>query len=370
MYTALGFMSGTSLDGVDAAVIRTDGRGYVEPLACAHAPYEESLRGALRACLGQRAAPAEVVRALTDVHLDLYRHCEEGLTEARRSNPEQGAQDWVASGPQAGPRNDGKSINLIGFPGQTLYHNAPERITIQVGDAARLAKETGRIVISDFRSADIAAGGQGAPLIPLYHAALAEKLPKPLNILNLGGVGNVTALQNDTVRAWDTGPGGALLDDFIQKRTGAFYDVGGALAAQGAADEALLQKWLAHPYFSRPPPKSLDRNAFLPCLADVEPLSTPDGAATLAAFTARAARHIPLPGPLYVTGGGRKNVHILNLLDAKPVEALGWDGDALEAQGFAYLAVRSLLGLPLTMPQTTGAPRPMTGGRLWMPAGA
>lgn len=358
LYTALGFMSGTSLDGVDAAVVETDGRGHVRPLAFAHAPYPDDLRGGLRACLGRRAAPAGVVRALTAAHCDLFRAL---------------AQD----------------VDLIGFPGQTLYHNATERITIQVGDAAWLARETGRIVISDFRSADVAAGGQGAPLIPLYHAALAAGLPKPLAILNLGGVGNIThigptrrpgdsentklrssdppRLENANILAFDTGPGCALLDDFIMRRTGQAFDRDGEISAYGRADEALLQKWLAHPYFSKPPPKSLDRNDFLTCLADVEPLSTPDGAATLAAFTARAARHIPLNGRVYVTGGGRKNAHILNLLDAKPVEALGWDGDALEAQGFAYLAVRSLRGLPLTLPTTTGAPRPMTGGRLCAP---
>ncbi|HBH27038.1 MAG TPA: anhydro-N-acetylmuramic acid kinase [Rhodospirillaceae bacterium] len=336
MYTALGFMSGTSLDGVDAAVVETDGRGHVRPLASAHAPYAPSLRRALGACLGQRAAPPAVVQALTAAHLNLFRRL-------------------------------GHRADVIGFPGQTTHHDPESRTTVQIGDAAWLARQTGCAVIADFRRADVEAGGQGAPLIPLYHQALAAALPKPLAILNLGGVGNATSLQADALDAWDTGPGGALLDDFVAQRTGQPYDAGGALAARGTPDESLLRAWLAHPYFARPPPKSLDRNTFAHCLADAARLSTPDGAATLAAFTARAARHIPLPGPLYVTGGGRKNAHILGLLGAQPVEALGWDGDTLEAQGLAYLAVRSLLKLPLTLPSTTGAPRPLTGGQKFAP---
>lgn len=337
IYAALGFMTGTSLDGVDAALIETDGRAHVRPLGFAHAPYPATLREDLRAFLGQRAAPAEVARALTDAHAGLLRAFDQ-------------------------------DIDLIGFPGQTLHHDPGAGVTVQIGDAQRLANAAGAAVVHDFRSADVAAGGNGAPLIPLYHQALAADLPKPMAVLNLGGVGNVTQIRAYGIEAWDTGPGCALLDDFVRARTGQPFDAGGALAAAGAPDEALLRAWLAHPFFTRKPPKSLDRNAFAPCLGDLARHGVEDGAATLAAFTARAARHIPLDGPLYVTGGGRHNAAIMAALGgARPVEALGWDGDALEAQGFAYLAVRSLRGLPLTLPSTTGAPLPLAGGRLTRP---
>jgi anhydro-N-acetylmuramic acid kinase len=234
-------------------------------------------------------------------------------------------------------------------------------------------------VVDGFRSADVAAGGQGAPLVPACHAALAAGLGRPLAVLNLGGVGNVTFIGRDGgLLAFDTGPGNALIDDWVLRHTGRGYDAGGALAASGRVDAGALATMLAHPWFGLPAPKSLDRDAWDP--APVEGLALEDGAATLAAFTAgsvaRARDLLPeAPGRWLVTGGGRLNAALMGMLGERlgvpvePVEAVGWDGDALEAQAFAYLAVRSRLGLPLSYPGTTGVPAPQPGGRFHPAAG-
>ena len=237
--------------------------------------------------------------------------------------------------------------------------------------------ELGIDVVYDFRSADVAAGGQGAPLAPVYHRALAATLARPLAILNLGGVGNVTWIGEGEPIAFDTGPGNGLIDDWVRARADRPYDEGGRIAAAGRIDEARVADMLAHSYFDRPSPKSLDRLDFT--LAPVEGLGLEDGAATLAAFTARAVRraeeHFPTPARRWlVTGGGRHNATLMRMLaDAlpapvEPIEAIGADGDALEAQAFAFLAVRTLRGLPISFPATTGAPRPLGGGRLAHPA--
>jgi anhydro-N-acetylmuramic acid kinase len=235
-------------------------------------------------------------------------------------------------------------------------------------------------VVADFRAADVAAGGEGAPFAPLYHAALAAPLPKPVAVLNLGGVGNVTWIgsgadaETPDLLAFDTGPGNAPIDDWVRRHTGAAADINGGLARAGRTDEAQVTRFLQHPFFAQRPPKSLDRDDF----ADAAPagLSLEDGAATLtemtAAAVARAGEHFPAPARQWlVTGGGRKNPALMAALarrlaaPVRPVEAVGWDGDALEAQAFGYLAVRSVKGLPLSLPSTTGAPRPLTGGRLF-----
>ena len=232
-------------------------------------------------------------------------------------------------------------------------------------------------VVNRFRHADLAAGGEGAPLVPLYHKALAAGLEQPLMVLNLGGVANVTYLDGETVVAFDTGPASALLDDFLLKRRGVPFDADGALAASGVPDFALLSQLLSHPYFARPAPKSLDRNAFHAWAAAIERINDDaTGAATLAAFTVASAASavglVPgMPRRWLVTGGGRHNAAFMHGLHATlgvpvdPVEAVGWDGDFLEAQCFAYLAVRSLAGLPLSLPGTTGVPYPLTGGEVW-----
>lgn len=355
--TAIGLMSGTSLDGIDAALIRTDGRGRVDAGVALTVPYGDGLRARLRACLGGAGPVAEVERDLTDAHAEAVRD----LLSLAGLTPTQ--------------------VDLIGFHGHTILHAPEHRRTWQIGDGARLAARTGIDVVGDMRGADVAAGGQGAPLVPLYHRALASPLERPLAVLNIGGVANVTWLGrgDDEVLAFDTGPGNALIDDWVLRLTGRRYDDGGALARTGRVDAGILARLMDHPYFSRPAPKSLDRDAFDP--APVAGLSPADGAATLAAFTVEAvAAALPLlpepPRRWLVTGGGRLNRALMDGLRARldvavdPVDAVGWSGDALEAQAFAYLAVRSRLGLPLSLPTTTGAPRPLTGGRFHPAAGA
>ncbi len=350
MQTVVGLMSGTSMDGIDAALVRTDGERRVEPLAFVTIPYEDGFRTALRSCLGGKGPVEAVERAVTDAHADAVRRL---LAEAG---------------------TEAAAVDLIGFHGHTIFHDPARRRTWQIGDGARLARATGIAVVDDFRTADVAAGGQGAPLVPLFHRALADALPRPLAVLNIGGVANVTWIGEgeDDVIACDTGPGNALVDDWVLSGQGARYDSGGALAARGKVDERALAALLAHPYFDQPAPKSLDRDAFDP--APVRGLSVEDGAATLTAFTAasvaRIVQHLPeAPLRWLVCGGGRHNATLMGMLADRlgvpvdPVEAVGWNGDALEAEAFAYLAVRSRKGLPLSLPSTTGVPQPMTGGR-------
>jgi len=354
--TVVGLMSGTSMDGIDAALLRTDGRDRVEAVDFLTIPYDDGFRAQLRGCLGRtdRSGPvAAVERDLTDAHADAVRRL---LDKA-----------GVAAA----------AVELIGFHGHTIHHDPDRRITSQIGDGARLAAATGIAVVDDFRSADVAAGGQGAPLVPLFHRALAHGLPRPLAVLNIGGVANVSWIGPDPqegeadVVACDTGPGNALIDDWVLRHGLGRFDAGGALAARGRVDAAALAALMAHPYFGRPAPKSLDRDAFDP--APVAALTPEDGAATLTAFTAesvaRVVSHLPAaPVRWLVCGGGRHNATLMAMLAERlgvpvlPADTVGWDGDALEAQAFGYLAVRSRLGLPLSLPATTGVPVPMRGG--------
>jgi anhydro-N-acetylmuramic acid kinase len=348
-------MSGTSLDGIDAALIETDGLSVVRPILARTVAYPPEFRARLGSVLGGQGAPATL------------RAVEEELT---LRHAEAAAALIAESG---GPAPD-----LVGFHGHTILHRPAEGRTWQIGDAALLAARLGVPVVSDFRSADVAAGGQGAPFVPAYHRALASGLETPLAVLNIGGVANVTWIGpgEDEILAFDTGPGNALLDDWALRHTGHAVDEGGALAQKGRADGEIVRRFLAHPYFAAPPPKSLDRDDFAHLLP--HGLSAEDGAATLSAVTAaavaRAAEHLPsAPRRWLVTGGGRHNPALMAALAAAlgsivaPVEAVGWDGDALEAQAFAYLAVRSLRGLPLSYPGTTGVKAPQTGGRLDRP---
>ncbi len=361
--TAIGLMSGTSLDGVDAAIVRTDGLLTVEPGPFISRPYNESLREMLRGVLGSGAPKDtldEAENEVTRVHAEAINQ----LLEENDINIE--------------------NIEVIGFHGQTTDHRPADGITCQIGDGALLAELTGRPVVNDFRSADVAADGEGAPFAPLYHAARAGTHKTPFAVLNIGGVANVTWLgapRKDAreIMAFDTGPGNALIDDWVRTRLGLAMDDGGRLASAGRADESVVRRYLDDPYFARRPPKSLDRNAFP--LEFVAGLSLEDGAATLTAVTAAsvaaASRYFPEPaGRWLVTGGGRRNGAIMEALrqrlavEVAPVEQVGWRGDALEAEAFAYLAVRSLKGLPLTLPSTTGCREPTTGGRLWQPRDA
>jgi anhydro-N-acetylmuramic acid kinase len=346
-------MSGTSLDGIDVAAIATDGRRRVIPGEGLTVPYSDTFREKLRSVLGGAGPRTEI----TGVEAELTRLHAVAVTEFRARHPD-------------------VAIGLIGFHGHTILHRPVERRTWQIGDGALLARLTGIDVVADFRSADVAAGGEGAPLAPLYHAALAANLPKPLAVLNLGGVGNVTWLGRgkDEILAFDSGPGNALIDDWVRSHTGRTADFDGALACAGHVSAEHVTAFLQRPYFERKPPKSLDRDDFRDAVP--QGLSLADGAATLtemtAASVAAAIRHFPSPPREWlVCGGGRHNPAIMAALarllgvPVRPVEAVGWNGDALEAQAFAYLAVRSVLRLPLSLPSTTGAPHPVCGGRMF-----
>ncbi len=363
---ALGMMSGTSRDGIDAALIRTDGKNQVETGPFLGRPYDDDLRGKLAAvCQGERSALAEVERALTLRHAAVV----EELLSAHAISPQE--------------------VGVIGFHGHTVAHAPAEGRTHQIGDGPLLAAQTGIDVVADFRSRDVAAGGEGAPFAPLYHAARAADLAKPLAVVNIGGVANVTWIGTGTAAgasdradraagarllAFDTGPGNALLDSWVMRHTGAARDQDGRLAAGGEVQQQIVDRFLQAPYFERPPPKSLDREDF--DLTLLNGVSAADGAATLcavsAAAVAQARSHLPAaPGRWLVCGGGRHNPVIMAMLAArlaapvKPVEAVGWNGDALEAEAFAYLAVRALKGLPLSLPSTTGVRAPTSGGRFF-----
>lgn len=349
------------MDGIDAALIRTDGRTYVEPLAFVAIPYEPDMRAALKAQLGTREKTLDLIRIERDMTLAQARAV---CTLAEESGFSLADMD------------------VIGFHGQSLYHAPQDGVTFQIGDGALLASVLGVDVVDDFRSADVAAGGEGAPLLPVYHQARAMQIEgrneqNPVAVLNIGGVANVTWIGGPDpgdLLAFDTGPGNAYMDDLIFRRTGDLYDTDGRTAARGQVDEALLSAWMRDSYFSRPAPKSLDRTGF--DLSAVESLDVPDALATLGAFTVRsiaAGADALFPAPVrhcYVAGGGRKNAYLMDELakalavPVLPVEACGWNGDALEAEGFAYMAVRHLLKLPYSFPGTTGVPAPVCGGTL------
>jgi anhydro-N-acetylmuramic acid kinase len=363
-WTVVGLMSGTSLDGVDAAVIQTDGETARRTDQFHFRPYSEPERAVLRRAL----AAARTVADRSDRSGVL------GEAEAvvNQAHVEAVAELLLATGIVS------PEIDLIGFHGQTVFHDPSRRLTVQLGDGKALAGRFGIPTVFDFRAADVAAGGQGAPFVPAYHAALARasELPPPVVIVNIGGVANITRIGADgSLLAFDTGPGNALLDDFLRRRAGLPMDRDGALAASGRPDRRLVAAWMEHPYFRAPPPKSLDRDAF--AVPEVVGLAVEDGAATLTAFTARSiARGIELAGGagrVVVAGGGARNPTMMAMLaEAVPAEVrtageLGWSADFMEAEAFAFLAARSRRGLPLSFPGTTGVARPMPGGVLAMP---
>lgn len=358
----IGLMSGTSLDGVDAALLESDGEDMVRPGPGLTVPYDALTRGLLRAALDEARAVAQGAPVPQSI-----REAERLLTQAHAEAVKALLQKAGLSAPQ---------VSLLGFHGQTILHRPERHWTWQIGDGALLARLTGIDVVNDFRSADVKAGGQGAPLMPLYHAVLARRSgrPEPLVVVNIGGVAQVTYIKGDLVLAFDTGPGNAPIDDWMHRHSGRPVDEDGAFAATGKVNGAALDTMLGNPFFTRVPPKSLDRMDF--GMEAVEALSPADGAATLTAFTAaslaRAREHFPDAAETWiVSGGGRHNKILMAMLKAgvnAPVisaEEAGWDGDALEAHGFAYLAMRSKKGLPLSLPTTTGVKQPMTGGRFW-----
>ena len=355
--TAIGLMSGTSMDGVDAALLRTNGNRIESFGPSLSISYETEFRENLRSILGcdpfLNTKALAVIEDLTDFHIEVVR-------ELISKN-----------------KIDISTIDVIGFHGHTVLHKPDQGVTFQIGDGARLAKKTGIPVVCDFRINDVAHGGQGAPLVPIFHSALSWNYEKPLAVLNIGGVANVTWISPDGgLVAFDTGPGNALIDDWVSGKKQGKMDFGGRLAHSGQVNKKALERLLDNPYFLQPYPKSLDRDNFDP--SPVAHLSIVDGAATLTAFTAMAvekAVHLfpALPNRWLVCGGGRLNQAIMASLrriliqPVEPVEMAGWQGDCLEAQAFAFLAVRSLMGLHLSLPSTTGASKPVSGGVLHKP---
>ncbi len=367
MRTAIGLMSGTSLDGIDVALVRTDGETVVERGPSMGRPYDAAFRRRLQAALetaktigerGQRPGDlAEIERELTLRHAEAVR----AFLSANDLNP--------------------ADIDVVGFHGQTVLHRPDAGLTVQLGDGALLARETGIDVVYDMRANDMAHGGQGAPLIPAYHAALAAGVPgasgKAVVFVNIGGISNITFIgSGGAIVAFDSGPGNTLIDQWVEAHAGIPYDQGGMIASEGRVDAGLAERYLGHAFFTDPLRRSLDRNDFRP--PEGAAASLEDGARTLAHVTAaailRSARHLPeRPGLYVVSGGGRLNRAIMGDLAALAgvegaevvaAEAVGLDGDSMEAEAWAYLAVRSLRQLPLTFPATTGVEKPVTGGLL------
>lgn len=366
MLTAVGLMSGTSLDGVDVALIETDGKRVKSFGPSGYRAYTAHERGLLRQALAEAVNLSQ-----RDARPGILREAEQAVTRAHA--------EAVASF-TAQHHITRENIDIVGFHGQTVLHRPAQKMTVQIGDAAALARAIHIPVMYDFRAADVEAGGQGAPFVPVYHRALAQSLERegPIVVVNIGGVSNITYIDgNDVLIACDTGPGNALLDDYMFRTMGQPFDCEGRLAAQGAVDVPWVMRALQHPFFALPPPKSLDRNDFASLVLREMPPA--DGAATLTAFTAEAiARIVPLlprePKSWIVAGGGARNLTLLRMLrerlapaTVESADALGWSADAIEAQAFGFLAARGLKGLPLSYPATTGVPIPMTGGVIARP---
>lgn len=372
MRTAIGLMSGTSMDGIDVALLRTDGRDRVERGPALGLPYEPVFRDRLKRALEDAkviTARNERPGSLAGIETELtLRHARAVETFLNRNNMK--ADD----------------IDVIGFHGQTVLHRPDAGLTVQLGDGALLAKETGIAVVHDMRANDMVHGGQGAPLIPVYHAALAAGLSAVLRadravvFVNIGGISNLTFVGKEgLVIAFDSGPGNTLIDQWVEAHAGIPYDQGGMIASEGRVIDGLARRYLEHPFFSAEKRRSLDRNDFQPPAGNEASLE--DGARTLAHVTAAAifasAAHLPeKPGTYVISGGGRLNRAIMGDLGelARAAEATvvtadeaGFDGDAMEAEAWAYLAVRSLEKLPLTFPGTTGVSTPVTGGILNAP---
>ena len=364
-------MSGTSLDGVDVAMLHTEGETITEFGPTFYRAYSDAERQLLRKALAAAATLSdrdarpgvmgEAERLITGVHGETV---EEFLTRNRI---------------------DAGNVDVVGLHGQTVLHRPERQLTIQLGDGTALARRLRIPVVFDFRAADVAAGGQGAPLAPVFHRAMVRALdrPHPVAVLNVGGVANVTLIDGMlNPFACDTGPGNALIDDFMRERTGEPHDPAGENAARGEVDQAAVEQVLTHPFFATRPPKSLDRNDFrewMTAKAALADKSIADGAATLTAITAASiaaiVKYLPrIPGTWIVSGGGAHNATLMRRLaqglapaSVETADSVGWNSDAVEAQAFAYLAVRSLRGLPITFPTTTGVTEPMTGGVIARP---
>lgn len=360
----LGFMTGTSLDGVDMAVLETDGEAQLTFGPWAEMPMPGNTRAILEATIKAALAwpRSEAEPSIFD--------------EARRAIVEchfQAASEFLT-------RNGlgFSDFDVLGVHGQTVLHERPKGgvkgRTIQLFDGQAFADLTGVPVVCDFRQADIEAGGEAAPLMPVYHQALVEnaKIDLPLVVINLGGVANITAISDKGLIAMDTGPANGLMDQWMRRHGRGDFDNEGRIAATGKIHDDILAVYMAHDYFKATAPKSLDRYDFN--LQAIEGLNFEDGLATLSAFTLKSLlAGIRLTGvtpqTIILAGGGRHNRHLvgqikaaLTLAKVLLAEDLNWRGGALEAEGFAYMAVRSLKGLPISFPGTTGVKMPLTGG--------
>lgn len=355
--SAIGAISGTSMDAIDLALILTDGENLVEPMAGRSYPYPPALKAKL----------LEVLKYPEIAETNPLTELENAVTDAFGAAVRQFQREFRIS-----------RVDFVGLHGQTIWHRPEKRFTRQLGDGTRLAKFLRMPVVNRFRHADVAVGGQGAPLVPLYHAALASKLEQPLIVLNLGGVANITYLDGPAIIACDTGPASALIDDRMRQFFNQPFDKDGNMARLGHVDSGVLAALMDNPFFALPPPKSLDRMDFHQRARIVDELAPANAIATLTAFTVEATvaiqRHLPKrPRRWLVTGGGRHNVALMEGfaerlgVPVEPVETVGWKGDSLEAECFAYLAVRSSRGLPLSLPTTTGVPRPLPGGEICWP---
>ncbi len=355
--TSIGLMSGTSLDGIDIALLQTDGAKMVHRGQSRTYAYTDVQRNLLR----------ETLRAATSMS---NRNDRNGIL----GEAEEKLTDWHAEAVHKFLKEtylSNSKVDIIGFHGQTILHRPEHQLTVQLGSGQALANATGIKVAFDMRAADVAAGGQGAPLVPVYHQALAANLPhKPVAFVNIGGVANVTFVSDDALIAFDTGPGNALIDDWVMRHHGTAFDHGGALALSGKVNASAMAQFLGDTYFELPGPKSLDRDTF--ASINLDNLSPADGAATLVAVTthsiAESRRHFPhAPEQWIICGGGRKNAAIMQALRAiltnvETAEFFGLNGDSMEAEAWAYLAARVFYNAPLTYPGTTGVKSPLTGG--------
>lgn len=366
-HTCLGLMSGTSMDGIDAAVLVTDGETLRSFGPRAYRAYSAEEQALLKAAMADAVSMRDRIS-----RSEVLKHAEQLVTDAHCE---------AIAGLLEKARAEKCDVDVIGFHGQTVLHKPQARLTVQLGLPQKIADRFRLSVVADFRAADVREGGEGAPLVPVFHLALvkAAKLPLPAAVVNIGGVANVTLIAPDeTLAAFDTGPGNALINDWLRTKTGAAMDENGAAAAAGKVHDDILQKLLSDAYFARPPPKSLDRDHFRYALGMVADLSLEDGAATLTAFTAESLalalrRHEYAVQQIVVAGGGSHNSTLLREIkkrtnvDVVTADVMKWSADFMEAQAFAFLAARSMNGLPLSFPGTTGAPKPLTGGVLFQP---
>lgn len=374
-FVAIGMMSGTSMDGIDVALIRSNGKSQLECGPSAFFTYEAKFRRRLEKAMDKAATIeqrderpgklAELEEEITERHVAALL----AFLEARQLRL--------------------SDIDIVGMHGQTVLHRPQAGLTVQLGDGQRLADETGLSVVWDMRAKDMAFGGQGAPLAPVYHRALARNLPTPFDahwpvaFVNIGGIANISWIDSDgTIMAFDTGPGNALIDQWVTAHAGIPFDQDGLIASEGQVIEPLAGQIMDSDYFRQATPKSLDRGDF--ALPPPDAASLEDGARTLAHVTGativQACEHLPTVPKLWIVcGGGRKNKAIMEELQqaatarddgAKVIvaEQAGFDGDMIEAQAWAYLAIRSLRGLNLTWPKTTGVTEAVSGGVVARPA--